>query len=189
MIDLEQFKMNPAEEAVLGRLVKAAQPKLIAEFGCGLSTRFWAEQTEARIVTWDNYADWVEEIRALFANEPWFPRLEFRLYTVTPTGPRDVEKNAVPWDGAKFDFLFLDGPRSAHPPNFGRSGTFRFATRHAAPGATIVWHDANRPHEREMARRYFGHCARHRAANVGWCRWEEPRGGLMQAIHRMNPFA
>jgi predicted O-methyltransferase YrrM len=189
VIALAQFKMNAAEDAVLARLVRAAQPKLIAEFGCGLSTQFWAEHSEARIVTWDNFPDWIAEIRELFHDEPWFPRVEFRLYIVTPTGPRDVEKDPVPWDGPKFDFLFLDGPRSAHPPNFGRSGTFRFATQHAAEGATIVWHDANRPHEREMARRYLGHCARRREANVGWCRWQSPRGGLLQAINRVNPFA
>ncbi len=108
---------------------------------------------------------------------------------MTPAGPRDVEKDPVPWDGVKFDLLFLDGPRSAHPPNFGRSGSFRFATQHAAKGATIVWHDANRPHEREMARRYLGHCARHRRSNVGWCRWEAPRGGLRQLLNRLNPSA
>ena len=189
MISLDQFKMNSAEEAVLGRLVQAARPKLIAEFGCGLSTRFLAERCEARIIAWDNYADWVVELQQLFQKEPWFPRVEFRLYTVTPTGPRDVEKDPVPWDGSKFDFLFLDGPRSAHPPNFGRSGTFRFATQHAAEGAMIVWHDANRPHEREMARRYLGHCARRREANIGWCRWQSPRGGLLQAVNRLNPLA
>ena len=95
----------------------------------------------------------------------------------------------MPWDGAKFDFLFLDGPRSAHPPNFGRSGTFRFATQHAAEGATIVWHDAQRRHEREMARRYLGHCARHRSGSVGWCRWGASRGGLREWLNRVNPFA
>jgi predicted O-methyltransferase YrrM len=189
VIDLNQFKMNPAEEVVLGRLVRQARPGLIAEFGSGLSTRFWAERSEAKIVSCDNYADWLAELRELFHAEPWFPRAEFRLYTVTPTGPRDVEKDPVPWEGPPFDFLFLDGPRSAHPPNFGRSGTFRFATQHAAPGATIVWHDANRPHERAMARRYLGHCARRRAANVGWCRWRPARRGLATWINRLNPFA
>ena len=189
MIDLAQFKMNPDEEAVLGRLIRAAQPKLIAEFGCGLSTRFWAQNSEARIVVWDNYPEWVAELRELFKAEPWLPRVDFRLYTVSPAGPRAVEKDPVPWEGGKFDFIFLDGPRSAHPPNFGRSGTFRFATQHAAEGATIVWHDANRPHEREMARKYLGHCARRRQANVGWCRWEAPRGGLRQALNRLNPLA
>lgn len=189
MIQLEQFKMNPVEEQVLGRLVREANPKSIAEFGCGLSTRFWAQQSEARIVAWDNFPDWVAEIRALFKDETWLPRVEFRLYTVTPEGPRNVEKDPVPWEGGKFDFLFLDGPRSAHPPNFGRSGTFRFATQHAAEGAMIVWHDAQRPHEREMARRYLGHCARHRDGSVGWCRWEAPRGGVRQWLNRLNPFA
>ncbi|MEA3211234.1 MAG: Methyltransferase domain [Chthoniobacter sp.] len=189
MIDLEKFKMNVAEEALLGRLAREAQPKLIAEFGCGLTTRFWAQQTEARIVTWDNFPEWIAQVQALFKDEPWFSRLEFRHYAVTPAGPRDVEKDPVPWDGPKFDFLFLDGPRSAHPPNFGRSGTFRFATQHAAERALIVWHDANRPHERQMARRYLGHCARRRAANVGWCRWEAPRGGLLQSFNRLNPLA
>ena len=65
MIKLEQFKMNPAEEQILGRLVRTAKPKLIAEFGCGLTTRFWALQTDAQIVTWDNYPEWVNEIREL----------------------------------------------------------------------------------------------------------------------------
>ena len=189
MIDLDQFKMNAAEEKLLGELVREAQPKLIAEFGCGLSTRFWAQQSTARIVTWDNFPDWVREIRDHFKDEPWLSRIDFRDYTVTPEGPRNVEKEPVSWDGEKFDFLFLDGPRSAHPPNFGRSGTFRFATLHAAPGATIVWHDANRPHEREMARKYLGHCARHRAASVGWCKWEPRSGGFGQALRRLNPFA
>jgi predicted O-methyltransferase YrrM len=186
VIDLEQFKMNPAEEQLLGRLVREARPTLIAEFGCGLSTRFWAQQTEARIVTWDNFPGWVAEIQALFKDEPWLSRIEFRLYTVTPEGPREIEKNPVAWDGAKFDFLFLDGPRSAHPPNFGRSGTFRFATQHAAEGATIVWHDAQRPHERGMARRYFGHCQRFREGSVGWCRWQPPGGGLGEWLNRLN---
>lgn len=189
MIDTALFQMNPVEEALLGRLVRAARPARIAEFGCGLTTRFWAENSSAQIVTWDNYPDWMAEIRERFRDEAWLPRVEFRLYGVTPDGPRDVEKDPVPWDGPPFDFLFLDGPRSAHPPNFGRSGTFRFATLHAAPGATIVWHDANRPHERAMARRYLGHCARRRQANVGWCRWRLPRAGLAQAINRLNPFA
>jgi predicted O-methyltransferase YrrM len=189
MIDLEQFKMNPAEEAVLGRLVGEAKPKLIAEFGCGLSTRFWAEQSQAQIVTWDNFPDWLSEIQALFKAEPWFPRIDFRLYTVTPEGGREVEKDPVSWDGAKFDFLFLDGPRSAHPPNFGRSGTFRFATEHAAENAMIIWHDSARPHERQMARRYLGHCARRREGSVGWCRWESPVGGLRQMLNRLNPLA
>jgi predicted O-methyltransferase YrrM len=159
---------------------------LIAEFGCGLSTRFWADQTDARIVTWDNFPDWVAEIQTLFKDEPWLSRIEFRLYSVTPEGPREVEKDPVPWDGAKFDFLFLDGPRSAHPPNFGRSGTFRFATQHAADGATIVWHDAQRPHERAMARRYLGHCKRFREGSVGWCRWQPARGTAGEWLHRIN---
>lgn len=188
MINLEQFKMNPAEEVILRRLVNEARPQSIAEFGCGLTTRFWAQNSEAKIVTWDNYPDWVAEIRGLFKDEAWLPRIDFRLYTVTPEGPRSVEKDPVPWEGGKFDFLFLDGPRSAHPPNFGRSGTFRFAVQHAAEGAIIVWHDANRPHEKEMARRYFGHCKRRLQDNVGWCRWHTPRGGLGEMLNRLNPF-
>jgi len=184
VIDLAQFQMNPAEEAVLGRLIAASKPRQIAEFGCGLSTRFWAQHSDARIVTWDNYPEWVAEIRSRFQNEPWIARVDFRLYQVTPEGPREVEKDPVPWDGAKFDFLFLDGPRSAHPPNPGRSGTFRFATQHAAPGATIVWHDAHRPHERAIARRYLGHCARRGDANVGWCRWEIPTRSLRHWLRR-----
>jgi predicted O-methyltransferase YrrM len=189
MISLEQFKMNPAEETLLRSLVRTVQPRQIAEFGCGLSTRLWAESSDAGIVAWDNHPDWIQAVRAHFEKEPWIGRVDFRLYDVRPQGPRSVEKDPVAWDGQPFDFLFLDGPRSAHPPNFGRSGSFRFALKHAAPGATIVWHDASRPHEREMARRYFGHCARRRQSNVGWCRWESPSGGLRQALNRINPLA
>ena len=189
MIDLAQFKMNPAEEAVFVLLLQEARPRRIAEFGCGLSTRFWAEHSDAQIVAWDNYPEWVAEIRSLFGNEPWLPRVDFRLYTVTPVGPRTVEKDPIAWEGEKFDFLFLDGPRSAHPQNFGRSGTFRFVAQHAAAGAMVVWHDASRPHEREMARRYFGHCRRFREGSVGWCRWQTPRGGLREWIQRLNLHA
>ncbi len=189
MINLEQFKMNPAEKDRLEALVREARPTQIAEFGCGLTTQLWATNSAAPITTWDNYPDWVERIRQTFASEPWIARIDFRLYEVSPAGPRTVEKDPVPWDGGKFDFLFLDGPRSAHPPNYGRSGSFRFATQHAAPGAMIVWHDADRPHEREMARRYLGHCARKRANNIGWCRWEAPNGGLRQWLNRVNPLA
>jgi predicted O-methyltransferase YrrM len=190
-IDLNQFQMNPTEAALLGELVRSAQPSRIAEFGSGLTTRFWAEHSHARIVTWDNYADWIAELKAAFAGGPWLERVDWRFYTVTPEGSRHVEKDAVPWEGAPFEFLFLDGPRSAHPQNFGRSGTFLFATRHAAPGALIVWHDAQRPHEREMARKYFGHCARKRRGSVGWCRWETPEsvGALKRLWRRMNLFA
>lgn len=189
MIDLNQFAMNPAETALLRRLLRESSPQRIAEFGSGLTTRFWAENCDARIVTWDNYPEWVADLKEAFREAAWLPRVEWRIYTVSPDGPRSVEKDAVSWDGEKFDFLFLDGPRSAHPQNFGRSGTFRFATQHAAPGAMILWHDANRPHEKEMARRYFGHCARHREANVGWCRWSEPAGGLGEWWNRINPLA
>lgn len=188
-IDLNQFKMSAAEEAELRAVLSLTKPTRIAEFGSGLTTRFWAENTDAKIVTWDNYPDWVAELKSTFAGAPWMDRVEWHDYTVTPEGPRLVEKEPVPWDGEPFDFLFLDGPRSAHPQNFGRSGTFRFATQHAAPGALIVWHDANRPHEKEMARRYLGHCRRLRRANVGWCRWEPPTGGLRQMLNRLNPFA
>lgn len=188
MIKLDQFRMKSEEEEILGRLVRAAKPKAIAEFGCGLTTRFWAQQTDAQIVTWDNYPEWIAEVQELFRGEPWLKRIDFHRYTVTPEGRRSVEKDPVPWNGPKFDFLFLDGPRSAHPPNFGRSGTFRFATQHAAEGATIVWHDAQRPHEKEMARRYLGHCARNREGSVGWCKWEAPCGGLRQWLNRLNPF-
>lgn len=191
MIDLQQFKMNPDEEAALRAVLAMHNPKHIAEFGSGLTTRFWAENSDAKIVTWDNYPDWVSELQTAFSGAPWLERVEWRSYSVTPEGRRDVEKDAVPWNGEPFDFLFLDGPRSAHPQNFGRSGTFRFATQHAAPGALIVWHDANRPHEKEMARKYFGHCKRHLKANVGWCRWERPEsvGGLTGWLRRLNPFA
>lgn len=188
-IDLNQFQMNPAEAALLGDLVRRASPGRIAEFGSGQTTRFWAEHSDARIVTWDNYPDWISQLKAAFAGAAWLARVDWRLYTVSPEGARHVEKDAVPWDGEPFDFLFLDGPRSAHPQNFGRSGTFRFATQHAAPGALIVWHDAQRPHEKEMARRYLGHCARHRRGSVGWCRWEAPPriGGLKRLWRRLNP--
>jgi predicted O-methyltransferase YrrM len=189
-IDLHQFQMNPREAALLSKLVRRARPQRIAEFGSGLTTRFWAENSDAHIVTWDNFPDWLRELQTVFAGAPWLKRVDWRLYTVTPEGPRDVDKDPVPWDGEPFDFLFLDGPRSAHPPTFGRSGTFRFATQHAAPGALIIWHDAQRPHEREMARKYFLHCARHRRGSVGWCRWEAP--GRVSAIkrwwRRVNPF-
>jgi predicted O-methyltransferase YrrM len=190
-VDLNQFQMNPREAALLRGLVQQARPQRLAEFGSGQTTRFWAEHSEAQIVTWDNYPEWIAELRAAFADAPWLPRVDWRFYAVSPEGPRSVEKDAVPWDGAAFDFLFLDGPRSAHPQNFGRSGTFRFATKHAAPGALIVWHDAQRPHEREMARRYFAHCARHRRGSVGWCRWEASEGvkGLKKWWRRVNPGA
>jgi predicted O-methyltransferase YrrM len=191
-IDLNQFAMNPEEAALLRGLVTTAKPRHIAEFGSGLTTRFWAELApEARIVTWDNYPEWIAELRAAFAAAPWLPRVEWLHYSVSPEGRRDVEKEPVPWEGEAFDFLFLDGPRSAHPQNFGRSGTFRFATRHASPGALIVWHDAQRPHEREMARKYLGHCARKRRGSVGWCKWEKPANvsGFARLIRRLNPFA
>ena len=186
MINLEQFKMNPAEEAVLGMLLKEAKPRRIAEFGCGLSTRFWAQNSDASIVGWDNYPEWIADLKALFKDEAWLPRIDFRLYTVTPEGPRDVVKDVVPWEGEKFDFLFLDGPRSAHVQNFGRSGTFRFVHQHAADGALVVWHDASRPHERQMARRYLGHCRRYREGSVGWCRWHAPKGGWQEFKNRLN---
>jgi predicted O-methyltransferase YrrM len=190
-VDLNQFQMNAAEAALLRELVQQARPRRIAEFGSGLTTRFWAENSEAQIVTWDNYPEWTAELRVAFADAPWLPRVDWRSYVVTPEGPRSVEKDLVQWEGELFDFLFLDGPRSAHPQNFGRSGTFRFATKYAAPGARIVWHDAQRPHEREMARRYLAHCARHRRGSVGWCRWEAPEGvtGLKKWWRRANPFA
>lgn len=189
MIDLEQFRMQAEEEAALRDLLREANPTTIAEFGSGQTTRFWAERCEARITTWDNYPKWITELKAAFAGASWLDRIEFRHYEVTPPGPRNVEKDPPEWSGAKFDFLFLDGPRSAHPQNFGRSGTFRFATQHAAHGAMIVWHDARRPHEQEMARRYFSHCARKRRGNVGWCRWEARVGSLRQALRRFNFFA
>jgi predicted O-methyltransferase YrrM len=189
-IDLNQFQMNPEEAALLRELVQSAKPKRIAEFGSGLTTCFWAENSDAQITTWDNYPEWITELREVFAKAPWLPRVDWRLYTVTPEGPRSVEKDAVPWEGDPFDFLFLDGPRSAHAPNFGRSGTFRFATRHAAAGALIVWHDAQRPHEKEMARKYLAHCARHRRGSVGWCRWEAPKsvGSLSKFVRKLNPL-
>jgi predicted O-methyltransferase YrrM len=189
-IDLNQFQMNPDEAALLRELVQGAAPRRIAEFGSGLTTRFWAENSEARITTWDNYPDWIAELKTAFGEAPWLSRVEWRDYTVTPEGPRLVEKDAVPWDGEPFDFLFLDGPRSAHAQNFGRSGTFRFATKHAAPGALIVWHDAQRPHEKEMARKYFAHCTRKRKGSVGWCRWETPEsvGSLSKFVRKLNPF-
>ncbi len=195
MIDLEQFKMKADEERLLLGLLDKSKPKRIAEFGSGLTTRFWAEKTEAGIVTWDNYPDWVSSLKETFADAPWMPRVDFRLYEVSPPGPRIVEKDPVSWEGKPFDFLFLDGPRSAHPQNFGRSGSFLFATRHASPGALIIWHDAARPHEAEMARHYFGHCARKRRDSIGWCRWEKPVGGcfstaaLRQLKNRANPLA
>jgi predicted O-methyltransferase YrrM len=189
VININQFRMDEGEQQFLKVLLSKANPRRIAEFGSGLSTRFWAINCDAAIVTWDNYEEWLQELRTTFANEPWIERVEWRSYVVTPEGPRNVEKDPVPWDGEKFDFLFLDGPRSAHPPNFGRSGSFRFATLHAEEGATIVWHDAQRPHEREMARRYFGHCRRRRDKTVGWCKWEKPNGGLRQFLNRLNPFA
>lgn len=189
MIDLQQFKMNPAEESLLSKLVLEQKPQRIAEFGCGLTTRLWAEKTEASIVTWDNYPEWVAGMREAFFGAPWLPRIDFRIYEVAPDGGRAVEKTPVSWEGEKFDFLFLDGPRSAHPSNFGRSGSFRFATLHAAPGALIVWHDAERPHEREMGRHYFPHCARRRLGRIGWCRWEPRTGGLRQLWNRCTPFA
>ena len=191
-IDLNQFTMNPVEAELLRELITTAKPRRIAEFGSGQTTRFWAENVpDARIVTWDNYPEWIAELKATFAGEPWLERVDWREYTVTPEGPRSVEKDAVAWEGEPFDFLFLDGPRSAHEPNFGRTGTFRFATQHAAPGALIVWHDAHRPHEREIAKKYFGHCARKRQGSVGWCKWEKPCcvGGLARAVRRLNPFA
>ncbi len=190
MIDLQQFKMNPAEEAALSEMIALRQPRRLAEFGSGLTTRFWAENTSAKIVTWDNYPDWVAELKTAFAGAAWLDRVDWRSYQVSPNGARDVEKDAVPWEGEPFDFLFLDGPRSAHANTYGRSGTFRFATRHAAPGALIVWHDAQRPHEQEMAKKYFGHCARHRRGSVGWCRWEAPEsvGGLTKLLRQLNPF-
>ncbi len=191
-IDLNQFAMNPTETALLKELIAAAKPKRIAEFGSGLTTRFWAENApDARITTWDNYPEWIAELQTAFADAPWLSRVDWRSYSVTPEGPRSVEKDAVAWEGEPFDFLFLDGPRSAHPPNFGRTGTFRFATQFAAPGATIVWHDAHRPHEREIAKKYFGHCARKRQKSVGWCKWEKPCcvGGMSAALRRLNPFA
>ncbi len=177
-IELNQFKMSAAEDAELRAVLALARPRHIAEFGSGLTTRFWAENApDARIVTWDNYPDWISELRTAFNGAEWMPRVEWRSYTVTPDGPRDVEKDAVPWSGEPFDFLFLDGPRSAHPQNYGRSGTFRFATQHAAPGALIVWHDHDRAHERRLALRYLGHCRLHGKGRVGWCRWQSPRSG------------
>ncbi len=182
--------MNPTEAALLRELVQRAAPKRLAEFGSGLTTRFWAENSEAQITTWDNFPDWIAELRTAFGDAPWLPRVDWRLYTVTPEGPRSVEKDRVPWEGEPFDFLFLDGPRSAHPQNYGRSGTFRFATKHAAPGALIVWHDAHRPHEKELARKYFAHCTRQRKGSVGWCRWETPEsvGSLSKFVRKLNPF-
>ena len=190
MIDLDQFKMDAAEEALLAELLREVNPRRIAEFGSGRTTRFWAENCDAEIVTWDNYPEWIAELRAAFLGAPWIGRVEFREYAVEPAGVRSVEKEPAPWDGPPFDFLFLDGPRSAHPQNFGRSGSFRFATRHAAKGAMIVWHDAQRPHERAMARKYLGHCHRRRRGSIGWCRWEPNRNLLpSQLLNRLNPFA
>ncbi len=185
MIDLQQFKMDPAEEALLAKLLAETAPRTIAEFGSGLTTRFWAQQSDAKIVTWDNFPEWIAELKTAFAGAPWLERVEFRGYSVSPGGPRIVQKDAVPWDGAPFDFLFLDGPRSAHPPSFGRSGSFLFATQHARPGSTIVWHDNERGHERALAMRFFGHLRCRSRGTVGWCIWQPPSAAapLIRAVN------
>lgn len=168
-MNINDFQMKPSERRTMLRLLRRHRPARIAEFGCGWTTGFLAENSDARIVTWDNLPEWVDLVKDAYKAKTWRERVEFRLYDVTPQGPRAVEKDPVHWDGPKFDFLFLDGPRSAHDTSHGRHGSFRFARLHAADGACIVWHDYDRPHEREMAARYMGDLRIHDAGTIGWC--------------------
>lgn len=171
---IHDFVFPPEETTLLVKLLKRCCPRSIAEFGSGGSTRILAENSSARIVTWDNTPAWVDMVRKLYVDKPWIDRVEFRTYTVMPPGPMAVQKDPVAWDGGRFDFLFLDGPRAAHPSSFGRSGTFKFATLHAQKGACILWHDADGGHAIEWAFRCFRHCRIHHHGRMSWCIWNAP---------------
>ncbi len=171
---IDDFSYPPSEKALMLTLLARKKPTLIAEFGSGNSTCLWAKHSEASIITWDNFPDWLEMVKHECAAHPWSNRIEFRTYEVTPQGPRSVIKDPVPYSGEPFDFLFLDGPRSAHETSYGRSGTFRFAVQHAREGACVLWHDAQSEPQIEWAFRCFRHCVIHRAGRLNWCIWRKP---------------
>ena len=171
---IDDFSYPPAEKALMLSLLARHAPQRIAEFGSGNSTCLWAKHSKASITTWDNFPDWVKMVQGECAAQPWSKQIEFRAYDVTPPGPRSVTKDPVPYTGAPFDFLFLDGPRSAHESSYGRSGTFRFAAQHAQEGACVIWHDAQSEPQIEWAFRCFRHCVIHQAGRLNWCIWHKP---------------
>lgn len=186
-MNINDFPIREDDERLYRRLLEKHRPRLIVEFGSGLTTRIWAEYSDAHIISWDNNAEWIKQVMKHYAGEPWLPRVDFRLYEVTPQGDRSVEKDALTWDGPPFEFVFIDGPRSAHPTNYGRYGSFKFATRYAREDACIVWHDHDRAHERSLAKQYFGHCRRHTLGRVGWCIWKRPeKKGLLYWLSQLK---
>lgn len=166
---IDDFAMPPGERKILHVLAGRAKAGRIAEFGCGGSTAVLARATTGVVMSWDNMPEWIETVQRSMAGEPWKDRVHIQAYQVTPEGNRDVEKDPVPYDGPDFDMVFIDGPRSAHQPSYGRHGSFRFAVRHTRSGGIIAWHDNDRPHEREMARRYLGAFTIHEWGRIGWC--------------------
>jgi hypothetical protein len=184
-MNINDFPYREEELRLYRQLLAKYRPSLIAEFGSGLTTRIWAENPETHVISFDNSSEWIKQVMEHYAGEPWLDRVDFRLYEVTPQGDRSVEKDVIAWNGPPFEFVFIDGPRSAHPTSYGRHGSFQFAARYSREGACIVWHDYDRSHERALAKKYFRHCRCHASGRVGWCIWRKPeKKGLLYWLGR-----
>ena len=168
-MEINDFSMTIAEQNLLRLLLKKFKPLHIAEFGSGGSTCLLAEASDATIVSWENTPEWLELVKTRYCGCSWFARVAFCEYEVTPCGPRDVEKDCIEWHGEPFDFIFIDGPRAAHPTSFGRYGSFKFAIKYARQGACLVWHDNRNDHVMALVDRYFNKYYVHDRGTIGWC--------------------
>ena len=175
---INDFSYSEKEKSLYIELLRHFSPDRIAEFGAGKTTSVLAQQTSANIVSWDNTEKWLNLVRESYQGTDWYQRVEFQTYEVTPKGGRDLEKDPIVWRGPLFDFILIDGPRSAHPTSYGRSGSFKFAALHTREGGCIVWHDNDRLHENVMAFKYLGHCLIHNEGRIGWCVWQHPQNWL-----------
>jgi predicted O-methyltransferase YrrM len=164
-VELGTWTLGPRSIEVLGALLRTTRPKVIFEFGSGVSTVCLAHfgaavQPPPRIISLEQDAAEVERTRSLVARLPAAASvtvLHSPLVERIVEGRRlssysisEAELDRV-LDGQSIDLVLIDGPAAEDGARF---GTLPLVHALMSPGAPVVMDDALRDGELAAARQW-----------------------------------
>lgn len=133
------FSITQKDWSFMKSRVAIIQPREILEFGCGLSSLLLSEHY--KVISYETDPEWKKKIESLMQENN---NLEIRLWDGNTIPEELIDK--------KFDFCFVDGPKSREKGGMGRHRSIEIASKVTDQ---VMIHDAGRLDEEKFQREFL----------------------------------